>query len=238
MHFSKSMKSWNEDGTHTVQDDCQDDLQCARQRTDNVCSLTPHSCMWSWWWTNSIKALDCYVPPHCLGAWCVCHDYEPSPSLYIQFIIFSQTPPLLLLLCTCCFARLFFFLYPSHFSDSAIFLFLLLLLYLILLIAVGYIFFFFFFFQLFCLERGIILIFWIPPTYCFLICVCVGNVISSVSSALSLKSIGCCRAATGIRQRDTPVVAFPDSYHQSQIRVVVYTSYIYSLTKSIYSAHK
>lgn len=99
-------------------------------------------------------------------------------------------------------------------------------------------FFFFFFFQLFCLERGIILIFWIPPTYCFLICVCVGNVISSVSSALSLKSIGCCRAATGIRQRDTPVVAFPDSYHQSQIRVVVYTSYIYSLTKSIYSAHK
>lgn len=93
MHFSKCMKSWNEDGTHTVQDDCQDDLQCARQRTDNVCSLTPHSRMWSWWWTNSIKALDCYVPPHCLGAWCVCHDYEPSPSLYIQFIIFSQTPP-------------------------------------------------------------------------------------------------------------------------------------------------
>lgn len=54
-----------------------------------------------------------------------------------------KRPPLLLLLCTCCFARLFFFLFPSHFSDSAIFLFLLLLLYLILLIAVGYIFFLF-----------------------------------------------------------------------------------------------
>lgn len=237
MHFSKSMKWRNEDGTHTVQDDCQDDLQCARQRTDNVCSLTPHSCMWSWWWTNSIKALDCYVPPHCLGAWCVCHDYEPSPSLYIQFIIFSQTPPLLLLLCTCCFARLFFpsfppiFLTRLFFVSSSSFI-------SHLIDCCRLHFFFFSFFQLFCLERGIILIFWIPPTYCFLICVCVGNVISSVSSALSLKSIGCCRAATGIRQRDTPVVAFPDSYHQSQIRVVVYTSYIYSLTKSIYSAHK
>lgn len=124
MHFSKSMKWRNEDGTHTVQDDCQDDLQCARQRTDNVCSLTPHSCMWSWWWTNSIKALDCYVPPHCLGAWCVCHDYEPSPSLYIQFIIFSQTPPpLLLLLCTCCFARLFFSSIPPIFLTRLFFCF-------------------------------------------------------------------------------------------------------------------